>query len=303
MDILPQILVNGVIAGCVMALVALGLSLIFGVLTFMNFAHGEMAMVGAILYYFFFIEFAWPIIPSTIVSVALVGVLAVLYNKGLFEPLRKQNPWTLMVISVGVSLFTKASVTLFAGEQAKSYSREGYETDIYNLFDGAAVITDYQVFIIIATVVILVGLATFLKYSKTGKAIRAVSDNMDLSEVVGIDSKRIITIIFVISSCIAAFAGILIGYEQNVTPHMGLFISVYAFVAVVLGGLGSIWGAVFGAMILGVLQNLIVGLDWFGYSIPTSYKSSVAFGLLIILLVFRPRGLFGPSLEEHMARK
>ena len=109
--------------------------------------------------------------------------------------------------------------------------------------------------------------------------------------------------IFIISSALAGLAGLLIAYQQNLSPHMGLFISIFAFVAVILGGLGSIWGAAIGAMILGIFQNVLLGIDFWGHSIPTGYKSSIAFTILIVLLIFKPRGIFGLSLEEDNARK
>ena len=286
-----------------MALVALGLSLIYGVMKFMNFAHGEMAMLGAMLYFFFFIDLSWGILPSAVATVAACGVVAFIYNKLLFEPLRQESMWTLLIVSIGVSIFTKGAATAIGGGTAKTYSREGFEPTIYTLFDGAVTFAGYQVIILLSTFILLIAMGLFLKYTRTGRAIRAVSDNQQLSSVVGINVKRTINLIFIISTCVAGFAGIMIGYEQNVSPNMGLWISIFAFTAVILGGLGNIWGAVLGAFILGILQNVLLGIEIFGFSIPTGYKSSVAFTILILLLIFRPRGLFGPKLEEHLARK
>lgn len=302
MDILPQVLINGIIAGALYGLIALGLSLIYGVLGFMNFAHGEMAMVGAFIYYLCFIVLGWPILPSVIATLIGCGIVGYCFDKLVFERLRQENPWTLLITSIGVSLFIQSAMLMIATGRSRSYLREGYETQVYQWFDGRMVITNYQILIILSTIAILIGLSAFLKYSKTGKAIRAVSDNMHAAAILGIDVKKTITTIFIISTCIAGFAGILIGYEQNLTPNMGFVISIFAFSAVVVGGLGSIRGAVLGGFLIGLMQDLVVGLPWFGISVPTSYKSAVAFTLLVLMLLLRPQGLFGAKLEEQ-ARK
>jgi branched-subunit amino acid ABC-type transport system permease component len=303
MDILPQILVNGIIAGSVIALIALGLNLIYGVLKFMNFAHGDMAMVGAFFYYYFFSVLEWPILPSLLVTVLLSGVVGLLFNKLVFQHLRQESQWTLLITSIGVGLLLRSIVLMINGGFSRNYARGGYETEVYSLWDDAIRITDYQIVLLVCTLGVLIGMALFLKYSKTGKAIRAVSDNMQMASILGIPVKRTITTIFILSGCLAGFAGVLIGYEQNLSPTMGLVLSISAFSAVVVGGLGKVSGAVLGAMILGILQNVIVGMNWWGVSIPTSYKSAIAFSLLILMLTFRPRGLLGTSLEEEAGRK
>lgn len=303
MDILPQILINGLIAGASYGLIALGLSLIYGVMKFMNFAHGETAMVGAYFYYFFFITLAWPVIPSGIFALICTGIVGYLFNKIIFKPLSKESPWTLLVASVGVAFLAQAIVFMIAGAQSRSYIREGYETTVYPLFGESAVITNVQLWIIISTLIVLGGLTLFLKHTKLGKSIRAVSDNPQAAAIVGINPKKTVTLIFIISTVIAGLAGILLAHEQNLSPTMGLLFSVFAFSAVIVGGLGSIKGAVLGAFLLGFIQNLAVGIDWWGFSISTSYKNSIAFLVLILMLLIRPRGLFGVSLDEYRARK
>lgn len=302
MDILPQILVNGLIAGAIYGLIALGLSLIYGVLKFMNFAHGEMAMLGAYFYYLFFIVLEWAIIPSLAMTILLSAITGWLFYMLVFRPLRLESPWTLLIASIGVSGLAKAIVLLVATGKGRSYSREGFEATVYHLFDGKIIITDYQIFILVATAVVLFALALFLKYSKTGKAIRAVSDNMQIASILGINIRRTIILIFIISTCLAAFAGVLVAYDQNFSPNTGLVLSIFAFAAVIVGGLGNIWGAFVGAMALGIIQNLVVGIEWFGVSVPTTYKPAIAFILLILMLLLRPQGLFG-SREEATSRK
>ncbi len=303
MSLLPQILVNGILAGAVYGLIALGLSLIYGVMKFMNFAHGEIAMLGAFLYYYFFIALGWPLIPSLLATLALCGLAGFLFDKLVFERLRQESPWTLLVTSIGVAFVIKALVLLVAGGASRNYIKPGHETAIYSWWDDRIIITDYQIIILLSTAAIVIGLTLFLRYSTLGKTIRAVSDNMQAAAILGINVKKTIVTIFVLSTVLAGFAGVLIGYEQNLSPTMGLMISVMAFASVIVGGLGNMWGAVLGGFLMGLIQNLAVGLDWFGIEISTSYKGAIAFIVLIIMLLVRPRGLFGISLEEEASRK
>lgn len=303
MSILPQLIVNGLISGSTIALIAVGLSLIYGVLKFMNFAHGEIAMLGAYFYYYFFIHLSWAVLPSMGVSILLCVFVGLLFNRLIFWPLRAQSQWTLLIVSVGVGMFIKNSLQLVGTGETRSYAREGYETAVYHFWDGGVIITGNQIAIIFSALVLVVGLFFFLKKSKLGKSIRAVSDNMSLASVVGIDIRRSVDWIFMISSGIAGFAGILIAYEESLTPNVGQMLSIKAFVAVILGGLGSIPGALAGGLTLGLIQDLSTGLTFVGFSIPSSYKSLILFSVLILCLIFKPRGLFGISLEEDKSQK
>lgn len=303
MDLLPQILINGILAGALYGLMALGLSLIYGVMKFMNFAHGEIAMLGAFFYYYFFIALGWPIIPSLIATLALCGLAGFLFDKLVFERLRQESQWTLLVTSIGVGFVIKSLVLLAAGGRSRNYVKPGHETQIYSWWDEKIILTDYQILILFSTLTILASLALFLRYSKTGKTIRAISDNMQAAAILGIDVKKTIATIFILSTILAGFAGVLIGYEQNLSPTMGLVISIMAFASVIVGGLGNVGGAVLGGFLMGLIQNLAVGIDWFEISISTSYKGAIAFIVLIIMLLLRPRGLFGISLEEEANRK
>lgn len=303
MNILPQILVNGLIAGSLFALVALGLNLIYGNMKFMNFAHGEMAMLGGYFYYFGFIFLGWAPFPSILLSILLCAGLGWLFNRLIFSPMKNESQWTLLILSVGVSILIKSVVLLFTGGKTLNYSTGIYESHVYHFFHGSVTITQNQIFILLATGTILLLLHLLLHYSKWGKAIRAVSDNRPLASVLGIPVNRTIDSIFILSSAIAGFAGILIAYEQSLSPTMGQMLSVYAFAAVIMGGLGSVWGAVLGGFSIGIFADLFVGLDFGSFSIPTSYKSAVAFSIMILFLLFRPRGLLGMSLEEDRTSK
>ena len=267
----------------------------------MNFAHGEMAMLGAYFYYLFYITLTWPVLPSILAALASCVVCGLLINKIIFSPMKRESQWTLLILSVGVGMFIKSAVQLIAGSFTLNFVRETYTPKVYEFAN--VTITQNQILVLMSTVSILLSLHFLLTKTRLGKAIRAVSDNMQLASVVGIGVNRTISWIFVISSSIAGFAGILIGYEQSLSPNMGQMLSVYAFAAVIVGGLGSVWGAVLGGLLVGILQDLLVGIDFGIFSIPTSYKSAIAFGLVMVFLILRPRGLFGISLEEDKTSK
>ena len=303
MDILPQLLTNGIITGSSVALIAVGLSLIYGVLKFMNFAHGEFAMLGAYFYYYFFIVLSWSPVPSALLAIGLCATLGLLFNRLAFWPLRKESQWTLLIMSVGVGMFMKNSVQLLGTGETRSYFREGYENTVYQLFGGNVIITSNQLFILLLSLFSVLGLFFLLKKTKLGKSIRALSDDQSLAAVVGINTRRTVDAIFLISSGLAAFAGILITYENSLTVNMGQNLSILAFAAVVLGGLGSVPGALLGSFLLGILQELLTGITIAGYGIPSGYKSLISFSLLILFLLFRPRGLLGISLEEDKSQK
>lgn len=303
MNILPQLIANGLIAGSTIALIAVGLSLIYGVLKFMNFAHGEIAMLGAYFYYFFYITLGWEMVTSGILTILLCAFTGWVFNRFIFWPLRKESQWTLLIISVGVGMLIKNTIQMVSSGVTRTYFKEGVSNTVYHLWGDAVIITNNQIFIVISAFVLMFALFFFLKKSKLGKSIRALSDNLSLAEVVGIKVRSSTDWIFIISSAIAGFAGILIAYEESLTPNMGQHLSIYAFVAVILGGLGSIPGALVGGLLIGLIQDLATGISIGGMSIPSSYKSLIAFSVLIFFLLFRPRGLFGISLEEDKSQK
>lgn len=285
----PQIFINGIIAGSLYASIALGLALTYGILKFINLAHAEMAMLGG--YIFFGLAVAgFPVWINVITTIFIVGCTGILIQKLTFKPIQKKNTYTPMLASIGVGIFLQAAVTLFAGTEIKTLDRQFLKS--YSFFNEKLFITNLQIIIIITSTLLMLGLFTFLKYTKTGKAIRAVADNKEAAEIVGINSEKITTIIFFIASAITAISGILIGYQNNLHPTMGLALIIKAFTAVIIGGIGNIPAAIAGGYIIGMTENLAIGMTINGFSIPASYKDAVAFILLIVFLLIRPQGLF-----------
>lgn len=298
MEILPQILIFALISSAIYALISCGLTLTFGTLEFINFAHGEIVMVGAFSFYFFHISLGLSMILSLFLSIFFVALLGIAIEKTTFKPVRNKQEFIPLVLSIGVSIILQSIVTMKFGGGSQSYFKPGEYSKTFELFNGTATITAPQITIIVSSILLLALLFLFLKYSKTGKAIRAVSDNKEMASIMGINVDRTITILFAIAAGLAAIAGILIAFDQNLHPQMGIMLNIKSFAAIVLGGVGKFHGAIVGALIIGFSENLIIGLT----NISGSYKDLIIFIILLLMLLFKPYGLFGGSKQEAESR-
>jgi branched-chain amino acid transport system permease protein len=283
MDILAQLLVNGIIAGGTYALAAIGYSMVYSILKFINFAHGSVAMVGAYVVFGLTVTVLHlPIGLAFLISMILTGLLGVLIEKAAYKPLRNAPKLAPLTTAIAVSFVLDAVVMMVAGTDIKTYDVK-YQT--YAI--GPIYITSVQILIIAASLFFMLALYFLLTRTKMGKAIRAVADDLSMAEVAGINADLVISSVFFIGSALAAASGTLIGLDTNLQPTMGFNITVKAFAAVVLGGLGNVYGAIAGAFVIGIVENLGV---WY---IPPVWKDSIAYGILILVLLFRPAGIFG----------
>lgn len=298
MEILPQILVISVIASAIYALIAAGLTLTFGTLEFINFAHGEIAMAGAFVFLYFFSDLGLGIFPALIVTTLIIALLGMLIERTTFRPVRDKQEFIPLVLSIGISIIISAAVIFKFGGGSHTYDKANQIPTVYKLWDEAVTISQTQIMIVLSSIVLIALLFAFLKYSKTGKAIRAVSDDKQVAAILGINVNRTIVTLFTIASGLAAIAGVLIAFDQNLNPRMGLQLSIKAFAAIILGGVGKLHGAILGAIIIGFSENMIVGLT----NIPSSYKSTIVFTIFIIVLIFKPYGIFGGNKEEVESR-
>lgn len=284
MEYLLQSILNGILAGCIYALFAMGLTLIYGVLNFVNFAHGELIMWGA---YFLYLLMEKPI--GLPLSLALLPALFFTIMLGLgtdrfiFQPLRQANRLTLLIASLGLSFLLRNGAQFFWGAEIRTY---GFEIKRGMRFWGVS-ITSYQVAIIIASVICVAFLYLLFYKSRIGKSMRAVSDNLELARVVGINSKRAIQLAWIIAAVLAGIGGILLALDTNLQPGMGLINLVKAFAATLLGGVGNLWGALLGGIVIGLAENLGVLV------ISPGYKDAIAFGIMVLMLLLRPMVLFG----------
>lgn len=290
MGVVAQLIVNGLIAGSIYALIALGYTMVYGILKFINFAHGEVLMLGTYLSYFLVTSLHIPIIPAMILAMAAAAILGVVIERVAYRPLRKANAPRLsaLITAMALSIFLQSIALLAFGSNVRGFgfpAKEGYHVL------GAA-ITQHQITIIITTIVLMVLLYLFIKKTKTGKAIRATADNLSVASTIGINTNKVIMIVFALGSALATAAGVLVGIEQTITPTMGVALGIKAFTAAVVGGIGNIVGAVVGGFAIGIVEN--VGI-WF---LPSGYKDVIAFTILILMLLFRPTGFFGTKKEE-----
>lgn len=298
-EIFAKFVLNGIIAGSLYALLALGLSLLYGVLRFVNLAHGEFALTGAFAFYTFYVSLGWPLLPSFLAGMLILFIIVFVIERLTFLPVRDSPPLIPLIISIGLGILIKNLLLLIFEPFARSMSSGGRS---FALLSEIVRITDVQIVILITSTFLMLALWAFLKHTKFGQAIRAVSDNKEVSAILGIPVNRIITLTFLISAFLAGTAGILAAFDQNLHPGQGTFFTVKSFAAVILGGIGSIPGAVLGGYFIGLAENILIAIPFGDFYIPSSYKDAIAFATLIIFLYFKPTGFFGARTEES-ARK
>ena len=284
MAVIAQFIVNGIIAGSTYALVAIGLTMIFGILRFINFSHGELVMLGA-YFTFAFMAFGLNLPIAALLSIILVAIVGVVIDIAVYKPLRKKqvDSLSLLIASIGVSIILQSLAQLYWGHDIKVFDLPA-ATPI-EIF--GANITPVQIAMIIISAISMVLLFAFLNMTRIGTALRATSDNEDMARVVGIDNDRVIMVLWIIGASFAAIGGILIGINTNLQIGMGLMILLKALTAIIMGGVGNIRGALIGGMVIGLAENLAL------IELSPQYRDVVAFTLMILLLLFKPEGIFG----------
>jgi branched-chain amino acid transport system permease protein len=283
---LNQLLINGLIAGAIYALVASGFSVIYSVCKFVHFAHGVVITLSGYFLYFLFSRLGLNFWLSVILSIIFASLLGFLTDKVVYKELRKRKASNtiLLMASVALLIFFESLILLLFGADVKTigYIKISKGIEIFN-----AIITPLQIVIIIVSIILLILLFLFMKKTKLGKAMRAVADNKDVAEVVGISAEKIYSWSFIIGSAIAGIAGILVGLEQNLEPTMGTNLMIKGFTAAIIGGIYSVPGSILGSFLLGLVENFGI---WF---LPSGYKDAIAFIILFIFLLFRPQGILG----------
>jgi branched-subunit amino acid ABC-type transport system permease component len=286
MEYYAQLLLNGIIAGSIYALFAVGLTMVYGVFRFINFAHGELIAWGAYLALFFTrAPFSWPIYCAVAPALVITALIGLAQNRFVFEPLRHGNRITLLIASIGLSYFLRNAIRFVWGSDLQTYGlmpTRGIE------FAGLS-ITAPQITMMAAAVLFLGILYIVLTRTMLGKSLRAVADNMTLAQIMGISIKKVGVAVWVLASFFSAVGGILLAIDTNLEPLMGLTNLIKAFAAVLLGGAGNVWGALLGGLVIGIAENLSVAF------ISPGYKDFISFALIILMLLFRPRGIFGIS--------
>ncbi|RLJ07376.1 MAG: branched-chain amino acid ABC transporter permease [Candidatus Aenigmatarchaeota archaeon] len=286
-----QLLINGLIAGAIYALVATGFSLIYSVCKFVHFAHGATIAFSAYFLYFLFSILGLNFGFAVVLAIAFASLLGYGMNFFVYKQLRKRKASSviLLIASFALLIFFESLILLLFGADVKTI---GFIKIAKGLEFFGAIITPLQIFIVAASFVLLGLLFLFMKKTKIGKAMRAVADNKEVAEVVGISSERIYDYVFIIGSAIAGIAAILVGLEQNLEPMMGTNLMIKGFSGAIIGGIGSVPGAILGAFLLGFAENFGI---WF---LPSGYKDAIAFIILFAFLLFRPQGILGIKKNE-----
>jgi branched-chain amino acid transport system permease protein len=298
-----QQLLNGLSLGSIYALIALGYTMVYGILKLINFAHGEVFMIGAYAGYFaagaLGVDQAgaagFPLYMAVLVlvlSMSAAAVLGVSIEFLAYRPVRSAPRLTPLITAIGVSLFLQNAAMLAFEAKPRPYPPILREVR-FEL--GGLIITNVKLTIFVVAIALMVGLNWFIQRTWTGKAMRAVSTNIDAARLMGVDTDRIIRATFAIGSALAAAGGILFGLDQIIiNPLMGVLTGLKAFVAAVLGGIGNIRGAVLGGLLIGLAEQLTAG-----YLSP-DYRDAVTFVILIVILILRPEGLLGVVRPEKV---
>jgi len=289
-----QQLLNGITLGSIYALIALGYTMVYGIILLINFAHGEILMVGAYVGFFAISSLHLNFFTALILSMFAAAVLGVAIERIAYRPLRNSTRLAALITAIGMSLLLQNGGLVVLGTDFKAFPQTMVK-ETYWILGGRVPVTNQQILILAVTIVMMVGLQYVVKRTKIGKAMRAVSYDKEAAKLMGINVDTTISATFAIGSALAAVAGILLAmYYQTVHPLMGLMPGLKAFVAAVLGGIGIIPGAMTGGFLLGTVEAMVSGY-W-----DSQWKDAIAFGILIIILVVKPSGLLGKDTTEKV---
>ena len=302
-----QTTVNGLASGSIFALGAIGLSLVYGILKLVNFAHGDFMTLGGYAAFVVVASAGLSLVVGIVAAMAIVAALGLLLEKGVWRPMRLRGAgiMQLLLMSLGLAFVLRNLIQFFwRGDRRDLLSDEG-ELLLLTFFDGAAIspfdtwrVTDdinlgyIKIMVMIGAGIALVAVALMLRFTTLGKTMRALSDSVELAEISGINTRRVITWTWVLAGSLAGLAGVFAAVFTSLSPDTGWFLLLGIFAAVVLGGIGNAYGALIGGLALGLVQ------EWSTMFIEPTWKEAVGFGVLIIVLLIRPQGILGHNVRE-----
>lgn len=287
-------LVNGISLGSVYAIIALGYTMVYGIAKMLNFAHGDVIMIGGFVVFTAVSGMGLPPILGVLISVAVCTALGVVIERIAYKPLRGASKLAVLITAIGVSYFLQNIALLIYGSNTKSFTSV-VSMEPLSLADGAIIISGETIVTILACIVIMAVLTSFIKYSKSGRAMLAVSEDSGAAQLMGVNVNATIALTFAIGSALAAIAGVLLcSAYPALTPYTGAMPGIKAFVAAVFGGIGSIPGAFIGGILLGVIE--ILGKAY----ISSQLADAIVFAVLIIVLLVKPTGLLGRQIQEKV---
>ena len=292
MELLVQQLVNGLAVGSIYALIALGYTMVYGTIKLINFAHGDVYMMGAFIGYFAVMVLKMNVFVALLVAMVACAILGVVIEFLAYRPLRNSTRIAALITAIGVSFFLEYSMVRLVGANKHAFPQT-LATVKYNL--GPVSVTNVQLIILGVSIFLMLALQFIVQKTKMGKAMRAVSVDSDAAQLMGINVNSTISFTFALGSALAGAGGVLIGlYYNSVDPLMGMVPGIKAFVAAVLGGIGIIPGAAVGGFMIGLLETFSVSIGL------ASYKDAVVYAVLIIILLVRPAGILGKNVKEKV---
>ena len=285
-------LINGISLGSIYAIIALGYTMVYGIAKMLNFAHGDVIMIGCYVVFMTMSGMNMNPLLSVILAVVVCTVLGVIIEKVAYKPLRKASPLAVLITAIGVSYLLQNIALLIFGADTKSFSSV---VPLQNIKIGGITITGVTVVAVLACIVIMIGLMIFIKKTKAGQAMLAVSEDKDAAQLMGVNVNGTISLTFAIGSGLAAIAGVLLcSAYPTLTPYTGSMPGIKAFTAAVFGGIGSIPGAFIGGILLGIIEILSKAY------ISSQLADAIVFAVLIVVLLVKPTGLLGKKIQEKV---
>ena len=287
-------LINGISLGSIYAIIALGYTMVYGIAKMLNFAHGDVIMVGSYMVFLSMGSLGLPPVLAVLLAVAVCTVLGISIEKIAYKPLRKASPLAVLITAIGVSYFLQNAALLLFGANTKMFTSV-ISLPAISLAEGQINITGETQVTIIVCIIIMIGLSLFIKKTKAGQAMLAVSEDKGAAELMGINVNGTISLTFAIGSALAAIAGVLLcSAYPTLNPYTGSMPGIKAFTAAVFGGIGSIPGAFIGGILLGIIENLSKAY------ISSQLSDAIVFSVLIIVLLVKPTGILGKKINEKV---
>ncbi len=288
-----QQMINGLSLGSIYALIALGYTMVYGIIKLINFAHGDVYMLGAFVAFYATTFFHLNFFVALVVAMVLCGVLGVVIERIAYKPLRHATRITALITAMGVSYVLEYTTQYFAGSEVKTFPTDLLDNTAFSF--GGVRITMMQIYIFVITIVLMIILTYIVNKTKMGRAMRAVSVDEDAAKLMGINVDTTISFTFFLGSCLAGVAGVLVGvYYNSINPLMGMTPGLKAFIAAVFGGIGNIPGAMIGGLFIGIAETLVTA---YGSSL---YKDAIVYVILILVLILKPDGLLGKNVKEKV---
>lgn len=291
MELIQQI-INGLSLGSIYALLALGYTMVYGIIKLINFAHGDIYMIGSFIGFYVAITLGLSFVPTLLIAMIGSALAGVIIEKIAYKPLRKSPRITLLITAIGMSLLLENSMRFIVGPQPKSFPQL---IKVSKINIGSIQISNLQIITLLVSLILVILLQFIVHKTKVGKAMRAASEDIEAAALMGINVNNTISFTFAIGSALAGAAGVLVALSWvSIDPYMGIMPGLKAFVAAVLGGIGIIPGALIGGLFMGLAETLTKAY------ISTRFSDAIAFSILIIVLLIKPSGLLGKKTNEKV---